>query len=97
MVRLWDVTAIKPTVRAELAAPPGGARLVLVPDAGSLVSVGDGTRVTNWDARTGKPLREWDVPGGPAAGVALTPDGRYLARGTVAGAVEVYRVAEKRA
>jgi WD40 repeat protein len=96
-IRLWDVTAIKPTARSEIAAPPGGTRLLLVPDATSLVGVGDGTRVLNWDLWTGKPLREWEVAGGPASAVGFTPDGRYLARGTGAGAVEVYRVAEKRA
>ena len=54
--------------------------------------------MTHWDIRTGKMLREWEVPGGPATAVAFTGDGRYLARGTSGGrAVELYRVAEKRA
>jgi WD40 repeat protein len=95
-IRLWDLSAIKPVVRAEIAGPSDGVRVLLAPDPGTLVGVNDGTRVLNWDPRGGKVLREWEVPGGPASGVALTPDGRYLARGTASGAVELYRVAEKR-
>jgi WD40 repeat protein len=94
-VRLWDATAINPTVRTEFSGPPG-LRLLMVPEPGTLVGVGDGTRVVNWNLWTGKALREWSVPGNPASGVALTADGRYLARGTATGAVELLRVAEKR-
>jgi WD40 repeat protein len=97
VIRLWDLTAIRPAVRVEIPAPAGGARALIAPDAMTLVGVGDGTRVTNWDLRTGKALREWEVPGGPATAVALTADGRYLARGTPGGPIELYRVAEKRA
>jgi WD40 repeat protein len=50
----------------------------------------------NWDLRTGKPFREWEVPGDPPTCVAFTSDGRYLAKGTAGGQVELYRVAEKR-
>lgn len=96
-VRLWDLTTINPKVRAEIAGPAGGARAMLAPDTGTLVGVGDGTRVLHWDLRSGKLLAEWEVPGGPAMAVALTPDARYLARGTATGPVELYRVAEKRA
>jgi WD40 repeat protein len=96
VVRLWDVTAIKPAVRSEIIAPAGGIRALLAPEHDLLVGVGDGTRVLNWNQR-GALLREWEVPGDPAAAVALTPDGRYLARGTGHGPVELYRVAEKRA
>ena len=97
MIRLWDITAINPTVRAEFTGLAGGARVLLALDAGTLVGVNDGTRVLNWDWRSGKVLSEWEVPGGPASGVALTADGRYLARGPASGSVELYRVAEKRA
>jgi hypothetical protein len=38
----------------------------------------------------------WELPAGRALSVALTPDGRYLARGMADGTVEVFRVAEKR-
>jgi WD40 repeat protein len=96
-VRLWDLAAVKPSVRAEFDAPPGGVRVLLVaPDSGALVGVGEGPRVVNWDLTTGRPVREWELPGGTTSSAALTPDGRYLGRGTADGAVEVYRVAEKR-
>ena len=95
-VRLWDLTAIKPSVRLEIAGPAGGVRLVMfTPDGGTLI--GAGNRVTNWDVRTGKPQNAWDVPVGTAPSIAMTVDGRYLARGADDRAVEVYRVAEKRA
>jgi WD40 repeat protein len=97
VVRLWDATAINPTVRSAFADTVGGLRVLLFADAATLVGVGYGSRVLNWDARTGKLVREWDVPGGPVASVALTLDGRYLARGLASGVVELYRVAEKRA
>jgi WD40 repeat protein len=96
VLRLWDATAINPTIRATFAGPAGGARALLTPDAGTLVGAGDGTRVPHWNLQTGKLLREWEVPGAPATSVALTPDGRYLARGTATGPIELYRVAEKR-
>lgn len=97
LIRLWDLTVIKPTVRAELPGHAGGTRLVLIaPDAAALVSVGTGGEVIHWDLRSGAPRRVWEAPAGAAASVALTPDGRYLARGLADGAVEVHRVAEKR-
>jgi len=96
VIRLWDPTAFKPSPRAELKGPAGATHLLLMtPD--TLISVGDGPRVTHWDIYGGKPVREWEVPGGPATAVAITPDGRYLAAGNAAGTVGVYRVAEKRA
>ncbi len=95
--RLWSLAAPNPTVRAELDGPPGGARLLLfAPDSGTLVGVGESPRVVNWDARTGRPVRTWELSGGPASCAALTPDGRYLGAGSSDGAVAVYRVAEKR-
>lgn len=95
VIRLWDPTAFKPAPRAELKGAPGAIHALLTtPNA--LISISDGPRVTHWDVIAGKPLREWEVPGGPATAVALTPDGRYLAAGNASGTVGVYRVAEKR-
>lgn len=94
-IRLWDLTAIKPTVRAELKGHAGAVRAVLIA-ADGIASAGDDLRVRNWDARTGKQVREWEVPGRAATRVAFTPDGRYLAKGAADGAVELFRVAEKR-
>jgi WD40 repeat protein len=96
-IRLWDPTAIKPTPRAEFREHQNGLRLLLVsPDSRTLISVSDGPRAVNWDLHTGQLLREWQVPAGRVAGVALTPDGRYLATGAVDGAVAVHRIADKR-
>jgi WD40 repeat protein len=95
VIRLWDPTAFKPAPRVEVKA--AGAVHVVLLTADTLISVADGPRVTHWDPFAGKPLREWEVPGGPATAVAITVDGRYLAAGTAGGTVGVYRVAEKRA
>ncbi len=96
-VKLWDLTAAAPTARADLGADSAWVRLVLIaPEPEVLVGVGEGGRVVHWELKTGKPARGWEVPGGPASAFALTPDGRYLARGAADGAVGVFRVAEKR-
>ncbi|MBM3981128.1 MAG: WD40 repeat domain-containing protein [Planctomycetes bacterium] len=93
--RLWDATAIKPAVKLEV--PTQGALALLAPDAETLVGTGAGPRALNWSLRTGKPVREWELAGGAATCAALTADGRYCARGTADGTIEVFRVAEKRA
>lgn len=91
-VRVWDLSALKPTVRVEFAA----VVKVLAVSADVLTGTSEGAVVTNWDARTGAVLAVWELPGSGTA-AALTGDGRYLARGTAAGGVGVFRVAEKRA
>src|SRR5207249_4628243 len=96
-VRVWDLTAITPTVRVELAGHPGGTRVLVAVAADRLVGTADGAVVTTWDVWTGKVVAVWDVPGGAGTIAALTSDGRYLARGTATGNVGVFRVAEKRA
>ncbi len=97
VIRLWDPTAVTPTIRAELKGHSSTVRLVwITPDSGMLVSVDSNSQVINWDLRNGKAFRGWEVPGDPATTVALTPDGRYLAKGTATGTIELYRVAEKR-
>ncbi|VTR91003.1 wd-40 repeat protein : (Myosin heavy-chain) kinase OS=Calothrix sp. PCC 6303 GN=Cal6303_2739 PE=4 SV=1: WD40: WD40: WD40: WD40: WD40 [Gemmata massiliana] len=97
LIRLWDLTAIKPSVRAELKGHVGAVRaLVISREADTLVSVGDDLRVRNWSFRTGTQFREWEITGSPATRLAFTPDGRYMAKGTSDGTVELFRVAEKR-
>jgi len=97
VIRLWDPVLIKPTVRAELRGHKGQIRLLLVPPKTEmLVSVGDGPKVTNWDLKTNRVVREWELPAVSMSGVALTLDGRYLAVGCADGRVDVYRVGDKR-
>ena len=98
VIWLWDLTALKATVRTRLPGHSGETRLVLMtPDAETVVSVGAGSDVMNWSPRTGRLRRECTLPPSSATRFALTPDGRYLARGMANGSVEVFRVAEKRA
>jgi len=97
VIWLWDLTASKPTVRTQLAGHAGGTRLLLfTPEPETMVSIGAEGPAINWNVRTGKPRHMWELPAGRALSVALTPDGRYLARGMADGTVEVFRVAEKR-
>jgi WD40 repeat protein len=98
VIRQWNVAAAKPDKRAEWPAQAGGIRLLIIPpDGRSLVSVADGPRAVCWDLAAGRPLREWGLPAGAQAAVAVTGDGRYLAMGRDSGSIEVYRIAEKRA
>jgi WD40 repeat protein len=64
-------------------------------DGQTLVSAGGDRRVVNWDFHTGQIIAEWQLPQAVAV-VALTHDGRYLARGEADGSIELLRVAEKR-
>ena len=95
-IRLWDLSAVNPPVRAEFAGHPGGTRQLVLASPDLLVGISDGSSVLNWDLRTGALVAKWDVPGGAGTSAALTPDGRYLARGSTSGLVELFRVAEKR-
>jgi WD40 repeat protein len=95
-VRVWNLAALKPVVQTEFAGHAGGTRVLVVAAPDLLVGTGDGSAVTTWDLRTGKAEAVYEVPGGPGTCVALTGDGRYLARGTAGGTVGVFRVAEKR-
>jgi WD40 repeat protein len=95
VIRLWDLTSIKPRVRAELNGHTGVNLAVLASDGETLVSVNNGRRVVNWSFRTAEQTGEWELPSA-AACAALTVDGRYLAKGSTDGNIELFRVAEKR-
>jgi WD40 repeat protein len=96
VVWLWDTTASKPTVRARLEGHSTGTKLVqYTSDGETVVSVGL-SEVRNWSPRSGRLRAEWSLPTGTATRFALTADGRYLARGSSLGVVELFRVADKR-
>ena len=98
IIRIWEPGNLKAVPRAELVNHSGPVRVLLVtPDSLTLVSVGDGPRVVNWDLASTRIRRDWDVPQGPIGALAITPDGRYMAIGRPDGPVEVCRIAEKRA
>jgi WD40 repeat protein len=90
-VRLWDASGADPAARAVLTGHQGGVRLVrFTPKGDLLVSVGDGGQVFLWDVATQAPVREYAIEKAMALGLALSPDGRYLATGTGAGVVSLY-------
>jgi WD40 repeat protein len=96
-VRVWDVTALTPSVRVEVPGHAGGTRQLLVtPDGNTLVTAGGDGRANRWNLRTGKLQSVWEMPPGRHPSFAFTADGRYLARGTTTGGIEMYRVAESR-
>lgn len=97
IIRIWDPASLKGKPRAELVNHSGPVRALLItPDSLTLVSVGDGPRVLNWDLSGTRLIRDWDVPPGEIAALAVTPDGRYMAVGRPEGVVDVCRIAEKR-
>ena len=98
IIRVWDPASLKAVARAELVNHSGPVRVLqITSDSMTLVSVGDGPRVLNWDLPNTRLARDWDVPPGGIGALAITSDGRYLAIGRPEGAVDVCRIAEKRA
>lgn len=94
VVKVWDVSGIRPTLRLELGRESIGVRQVLAtPD--HLIGVDAENQVINWEWRSGKVSRAWAIPSEPGAVSALTLDGRYLATRSADG-IAIYRVAEKR-
>ncbi|MFO0802945.1 MAG: WD40 repeat domain-containing protein [Gemmataceae bacterium] len=93
---LWDASAAKATVRARLDGPPAGTSLVQYSSDGETIVSANGNLVMNWSPRSGRLRASWSLPPGAATRVAVTADGRYLARGDAKGGVELFRVAEKR-
>src|SRR5262249_26377352 len=97
VVRIWGLaTPTEPQLLAEHTDHDGPIRLVLITSDGErLLAVGEGRRVSVWNEE-GEKIEEWLVPKLMHPYFALTMDGRYLANGGIDGAVNVFRVAEKR-
>jgi len=93
---LWDVTAAKPTVRARLDGPAAATSLVQYSTDGETIVSAGGNAVMNWSPRSGRMRTAWTLPPGTPTRLAVTADGRYLARGDANGTIELFRVADKR-
>jgi WD40 repeat protein len=96
VVQVWDVPGDKPQKRAVFSGHEGAARLVMFPpDGQTLLSVDDKNCAFLWDLTSQSKTRQWLLPGGATvASVGCTPDGRYLATGTM-GMVTVFRLYPK--
>ncbi len=96
-LRLWDLTGLQPRLQAELPGHTTPVGLThFAPDGRTLVSVADGPILYHWELLSSTRTAIWTVPTVEATGLALTGDARYLAVGTAAGPVAIYRVAAKR-
>jgi WD40 repeat protein len=96
-LRLWDLSAPVPTLKAEVRDYRTGdfvrvQALAFSPDGRWLASVSNGGRVLVSDAATGVKRHDWKLLGGAGA-VAFAPDGRHLAVGSNAGVIYVLRLA----
>jgi WD40 repeat protein len=93
-VRVWNVATGEQRLVIDLPSAP--TTMAFAPDGTTILtgSFGDG-RAYMWDAATGKLLRTF-VPGpgeGYVAGVAYSPDGRYVTTGCVDNAVYLWDAA----
>lgn len=95
-VRLWDLTAVKPVVRLTLSGHRGTIHRLVIAEDRTFIGVGSAMRVFNWDSRTGRVIREFEIPLAPAASFALMRDGRYVGTGNAEGTVSVFRAVEKK-
>src|SRR5262245_44247001 len=67
---------------------PGGINaMVLLPDGKAVLTAGGDGTVRVWDAATGKALRRFGAFRSTVQSIALSPDGKRLAVGSVRGAV----------
>jgi hypothetical protein len=94
LVRQWNAADGKP-IRRWSAHAEGITRLALAVDTKVLAS-GDGVSVRLWNFQDGWPLDAPPEWGSEKATFAVTPDGRLLALGSWNGAVEVWRVKDRR-
>jgi hypothetical protein len=89
-VALWNVAGKTPAPLGELPEAPIASGLAFTPDGKHVVVMGnDHTRV--YEAAGGKQVARVDHPEGGGA-LALSPDARWLAVGTVKGPIRVWHL-----
>jgi RNA polymerase sigma factor (sigma-70 family) len=90
VIRFWDLTTAKSTVKA---AQYAGRTSAAFSANGSWAAIGDGKgRVDLWDARSGNWLRTLQGEGPRAAQLAFSPDGKQLAMAELSGTVKFWSV-----
>jgi len=96
VVRLWRLADGKEWQRSIIAHDGAVTAAVFTPSGGQIASRGvDGT-VKIWDSSTGALLRRFEVgkPAGGACSLAVSPDGRLLAAGTVNREIKLWSLAD---
>src|SRR5205085_2128697 len=76
-IALWDLSGAAPKPGPLLHDEHGMVIALAFSPSGRLATADLGHHVTLWDV-AGKVLMDWPFPG-PVAGLAFTPDGKYLA------------------
>ncbi|MFE6691870.1 hypothetical protein ACFVFQ_36050 [Streptomyces sp. NPDC057743] len=94
-VRVWDLTAGKPT--AALPQPPGSVRaLALSADARYVAAVGADDTARLWDTTTRRRTATLTGIPGPVSALALSADGRLLATAGSDGTARLWDTATRR-
>ena len=96
VVRVWRLAAAKDSQRAIRAHEGMVTAAIFTPSGDQIASRGGDGSVKIWDSNTGAPLRSFEVgkPSGGACSLAVSPDGRLLAAGTVNHEIKLWSLAD---
>jgi WD40 repeat protein len=96
MLRVWLLGAGKEWQRSISAHDGAVMAAVFAPNGGQIASRGSDGTIKLWDSNTGALLRKFEVgkPAGGSCSLAVSPDGRLLAAGTVNREIKLWSLAD---
>ena len=96
VVRVWRLTDAKESQRSIRAHEGMVTAAIFTPSGDQIASRGGDGSVKIWDGGTGALLRRFEVgkPSGGACSLAISPDGRLLAAGTVNREIRLWSLAD---